>query len=199
MIMKPFPVWPPECCVPAFVCFALDHFGLECSYPQTLPAILGVKVHADQDNPLHLPIATSASPVGIRAADAEREINRLFSELGSPVTFRRIPFDEVTFGLWEDVLESALSRDIVVGLGVDYAVLTGKPVRRPARHLVRVTQQAGDYLSLYDDSGEMGTAAFQCSIDTARSAVQAVPDGFWMIGVPDDLQLPLTLPWEGRV
>jgi hypothetical protein len=137
--------------------------------PSALPGVLGVRVRPDQDNPLGLALADDRYPPGIRASDAEREINRLFVELELPLRFRRVSFLEIAFQLWEDVLDAALAKGVVVGLGVDFGVLMERPTPRSAQHVLRVLAHNGEYLE--------------------------VPDGFWMVGAEQDLHLPFTLPW----
>lgn len=163
--------------------------------PEALPSILGVRVRPDQDNPLGLALADHCYPPGIRAADAEREINRLFLELQLPLRCRRIPFLEISLGLWEDVLDAALTKNVVVGLGVDFGVLVQRTTPYKAEHVLRVLDHKGDHLEVIDDSGEFTLSSFSVTTDRASSAVLAIPDGFWMIGAERDLRLPLTPPW----
>lgn len=173
--------WPPECCVPAFVHAALIGHGVDCPYPSVIPGILGVKVHAGQENPLGLQLTNEGHPSGITAADADREINRLLVELGGKLAFERVLFSTIIFGMWEEFLEIALALDIVVGVGVDYEILTGKSLRLPAQHVVRVLEKNGEKLVLCDDSGETMPPVFLTSTDILRDAVNAISDGFWMI------------------
>lgn len=165
------------------------------SVPDVLPGILGVRVRPDQDNPLGLAIADHRYPPGISAADAEREINRLFAELELPLRFRLVPFLEVALGLWEDTLDAALAKRVVVGLGVDFGVLMQRTTPRSAQHVLRVLARDGNHLDVVDDSGETTPARFSVTMDRATKAVLAIPDGFWMIGAEQDLHLPFTLPW----
>lgn len=187
-------VWPPECCVPAFVHAALLSFGVGLADVDALPARLGVRIRPDQKNPLGLALATDSNPPGIRAVDADREINKLFAELQVPLAFRRVPFLEITLDLWDEVLKTALDRKIVTALGLDYTVLTGLPGSQSAQHVMRVKAQTRDSVQLLDDSGESEPANFAWV--HVESAVLAVPDGFWMIGRAADLDLPWTLPWR---
>jgi hypothetical protein len=189
-------IWPPECCVPAFVHAAMVAKNVALPEPDALPGILGVRVRADQDNPLGLALADQYHPPGIRAVDAEREINRLFTKLGLQLQCRRIPFLEVGFGLWEEVLDVALARDLVLGLGVDFSVLMQRSTQRSAQHVLRVLTHVDDRLEVVDDSGEATQDRFFVTTDRASMAVLAIPDGFWMIGEKQCLQLPFTLPWR---
>lgn len=190
--------WPPECCVPAFLHSALLVKGIEIEVPDALPSLLGVRVRPDQLNPLDLAIADNEHPAGIRASDAEREINRLFVELQLPLFFRRVPFLEVELGLWEDTLAEALSRGVVVGLGLDFSVLTRRPAVRSAQHVMRVLKMAGNELELADDSGEADRLCMRVTMDHASQAVLAIPDGLWLVGSEEDLKLPFTVAWSGH-
>lgn len=188
--------WPPECCVPAFLHAAMSVMGFTVPFPEALPGILGVRVRPDQENPLGLALANDRYPPGIRAVDAEREINRLFAELQLPLCFHRIPFLHVEFGLWEDVLDAAFKRDVVVGLGVDFSILMRRTAARSSQHVLRVLSRKGNHLYVVDDSGETTPSHFKVTNDRASEAVLAIPDGFWMIGDKKKLRLPFTLPWE---
>lgn len=188
--------WPPECCVPAFLSGALAAKHFSAPEPRALPRLLGVRVRADQYNPLRLSIADHCNPPGLRAIDAEREINRLFHEYSIPLACRRVPFLEISFGLWEDVLDAALAKSVVVGVGVDFGVLARRTTQSSAWHVLRVLSRDGDELKVVDDSGEAIPVLSTISMDRTFKAVMAIPDGFWMIGAAADLDLPLTSPWK---
>jgi|GEM_PF-2530344 len=188
--------WPPECCVPAFVHAAIIKFGIECPYPAVIPGILGVKVHAGQQNPLGLKLVNDEQPSGITAADADREINIFLAELGGKLAFERVPFSTIVFGMWEEFLELALARDIVVGVGVDYEVLIGKPLKFPAQHIVRILEKNKEQLVLWDDSGETDPPQLLTSTDIVRDAVYAISEGFWMIGPAFSLKAVKTDLWS---
>lgn len=190
--------WPPECCVPAFIYSALMVKGINIEVPEALPSLLGVRVHPDQLNPLHLAFADNKNPAGIRAADAEREINRLFDELRLPLFFRHVPFLEVSLGLWEDALDEALLRGVVVGVGLDFSILTKRSAPRSAQHVMRVLKKTGNQLVLVDDSGEADEPCFNLSMDQVNQAVLSIPDGLWLVGTENELQLPFTLAWKGH-
>jgi hypothetical protein len=176
--------------VAAFVHAAMMVHGLEGPPPKALPGILGVRVREDQDNPLGLALADRSTPAGLRARDADLAINRLFRELGSPIRFRRVPFREISMGLWVDVLDTALTRGVVAGLGVDFAVLRDQATERSAQHVLRILTRREQELELFDDSGETTPAGFSVSLERARAAVLAIPDGLWMIAQEPDLHLP---------
>jgi hypothetical protein len=163
--------------------------------PEVLPSTLGVRVRPDQANPLGLALADHRHPPGIRAADAEREINRFLAELELPLRCRRIPFFEISLGLWEDVLDAALAKGVVVGIGVDFSVLIPQTTPHSSQHVLRVLSRDGDHLEVIDDSGETTPARFIVTTDGVNGAVLAIPDGFWMIGAEQDLQLPFISPW----
>lgn len=195
-VVVPTQSWPAECCVPAFLHGAMVVKGVGLAFPEVLPSILGVRVSPHQDNPLGLALADDYHPPGIRAEDAQREINRFFSELELPLCFRLVPFLQITLGLWEDVLDAALARGVAVGLGVDFGVLLERSMPRSAQHVLRVLAHKGDHLEVVDDSGESTPARFVVTTDRANSAVLAIPDGFWMVGTAEELHLPFTLPLE---
>lgn len=153
-------------------------------------------VRPGDDNPLGLPLETSRYPAGIRAADATYNINRLLRELELPLRFRHIPFLELLSDCREEVMDAALIGGAVVGLGVDYRVLVGRKSPRAAQHVMRVINHKVNELELIDDSGESSPATFSVDWDRARQAVLAIPDGLWLLGPEEVLQLPFAKPWS---
>lgn len=189
--------WPPQCCVPAFVHAALMQLGVECPVPDAIPGILGVRVRSDQANPLGLALADAAHPPGIRGVDAEREVNRMCRDLELPFRLRRIPFNTVFDDLWESILDTALSRKLIIGVGVDYKILTGGALPdRSAQHVLRVLSRNGDTLTLFDDSGESIPPMMDIDTTRLRFAVLAILDGLWIMGPPAALNFTHALPWQ---
>lgn len=181
--------WPPHCCVPAFVHAALLHYGVSVKVPETLPSILGVVVGPNDANPLALPISRSQIR-GVTASEARQRINQLFIELGLPVRFRHVPLKHIDFGLYEDVLECALARELVVGVGVEYSRLAAS--ERRSQHVLRVLRTTNHRVSLFDDSGETEPAHLTAHWDDLERAILAAPDGFWLVGLPEQLALQHT-------
>jgi hypothetical protein len=194
--VTPDRLWPPQCCVPAFMYAALVQLGVECPVPNAIPSILGVRVRSDDANPLGLALADAAHPPGIRGEDAEREVNRMCRDLELPIRLRRIPFNTVIEDLWEDILDTALAREAVVGVGVDYKILTGGAVPDgSAQHVLRVLRFNRDGLTLFDDSGESVPPMIDLEVARLRSAVLAILDGLWIVGPTAALNFAHTLPW----
>ncbi|WP_150131843.1 hypothetical protein [Sphingomonas carotinifaciens] len=190
-------IWPPQCCVPAFVHAALVQLGVDCPYPEAIPGILGVRVRADQSNPLGLALADASHPAGIRGADAEREVNRMCRELDSPLRLRRVPFKTIVEELWMDVLDDAMSRGAVVGLGIDYNVLMGTVASdRSAQHVMRVLVRDGESIAIFDDSGESVPAMISVDPARVRAAVLPIDDGLWIMNRGSELNFAHTLPWR---
>lgn len=190
-------IWPPQCCVPAFVHAALVQLGEDCPYPETIPGILGVRVRPDQENPLELALADASHPPGIRGADAEREFNRMCREIGSVLRLRRVPFNTIVGELWIDVLDDAMSRGAVVGLGVDYHVLMTRGTSdRSAQHVLRVLGREGQLFTLFDDSGESDPATIMVDTERLHAAVLPIHDGLWIVNSVTELNFAHTLPWR---
>ncbi len=189
-------VWPPQCCVPAFVHAALVQLGEDCPYPETIPGILGVRVRPDQENPLELALADPAHPPGIRGVDAEREVNRMCREIGSVLRLRRVPFNTIVGELWIDVLDEAMSRGAIVGLGVDYHVLVSRGASdRSAQHVLRILGREGQLFTLFDDSGESDPATILVDAERLRAAVLPIHDGLWIVNSVTELNFAHTLQW----
>lgn len=195
--MKP-KVWPPQCCVPAFVHAALVELGFDCAHPEIIPSILDVRVLPDQENPLELKLADAAHPPGIRGSDAERQVNRMCTDLALPLRLRRVPFSTIYAELWEDVLDAALASGAVVGIGVEYNILMGRAMsKRSAQHVLRVLSHDAQSSRLFDDSGESDPAVLMFDAERVRASVLSIGDGFWIVNNRMRLNLPYTLPWEG--
>lgn len=188
--------WPPQCCVPAFVQSALRELGVACPTGPALARILGVRVERDQANPFDLPLATRSDPAGVRAADAEKDINLLCWRLGAPVHFRHVPFLTIACEAWEEVLREADDAGAIVGVGVDYRRLSGTGSNRPALHVLRILGAGGGALSVRDDSGESTPDTFEVDRERLLSSVLAVPDGFWIMGAERCMTLRFALPWR---
>ena len=189
--------WPPQCCVPAFVHAALVQLGVDCPFPQTIPGILGVRVRPHQDNPLGLALTDELHPAGIRGSDAEREVNRMCREIGSALRLRRVPFRTIVEELWTEVLDEAMARGAVVGLGLDYPTLMATAASdRSAQHVLRVLGRSGERLDLFDDSGESIPATMSVIEARVRTAALRIGDGLWIVGRGDHLNFTHTMPWR---
>lgn len=189
-------LWPPHCCVPAFVKAALRQLGVDCPGDEAFARFLGVRVAPGQENPFGLTFATETHPAGISAGDAERQINRLCRSLQVPIYFRHVPFRSIAFGLWEDVLQTARRSSAVVGVGVDYHQLEKIEPDRSALHVLRIVECRRNTVKLYDDSGESVPTCFEISHDRLERAVIAASDGYWILGSAECMSLPYVLPWS---
>jgi hypothetical protein len=188
-------LWPPRCCVPAFVYAALARNGISAD-PLSLPCLLGVEVSIGDKNPLGLPVSQNGT-WGMTSEAANGRINRLFQELGLPLAFRHVPFNEIALESYENVLEQAFSRSVVVGIGLNYNLLANVTRVEPVRHVIRVISNRGSNLKLFDDSLEHSCSEFTVPWDKIERAVLNILDGYWLIGRRPALALDHTLPWMG--
>ncbi|SFH52803.1 hypothetical protein SAMN04488020_12021 [Palleronia marisminoris] len=190
-------IWPPHCCVPAFVHAALVQHGVEFPFPETIPGLIGVRVDPSQDNPLKLALADAAHPPGIRGADAELEVNRMFADLELDLRLRRVRFDSLKAELWVDVLDAALSSGAAVGIGFDYNHFMGRTTpKAAAQHVLRVLYRDVGSLTLFDDSGEAKPATINADFQRVKSAVLSIRDGFWIINDRTRLDFPHVPMWQ---
>jgi hypothetical protein len=180
--------WPAHCCVPAFVHAALCANGIDLKEPATLPGLLGVHVGADDENPLDLPIAETDDARGVTVTVAERLIQVLIDDLGLPVFFRYLPFNEIPFSLYEDVLQDALNKGFIVGLGVDVSKLNISHCQDKALHVFRVIGFNHKHVTLFDDSRECYPPQFTFAWDEVERSVLSAKGGFWLLG-PKPMQL----------
>ncbi len=95
------------------------------------------------------------------------------------------------------MLDEAMSRGAVVGLGVDYSVLVagGEP-DRSAQHVLRVLSRESRSFTLFDDSGESGSAPISVNPARLRAAVLPIGDGLWIMNSMTELNFAHTLPWR---
>lgn len=173
--------WPAHCCVPAFVYAALCANGIDLREPTLLPARLGVHVGADDDNPLDLPIAETNNVRGVTVAVAEQLIQVLIDDLELPVFFRYLPFNKIPFGLYEDVLQDALNKGFIVGLGVDVSKLNVSHCQDKALHVFRVIGFNHKHVTLFDDSRECTPPQLTLVWDDVERSVLSAEGGFWLL------------------
>ena len=148
---------------------------------------------------MSLLVAAANEVRGITASDAARSINGLLCELEVSVAFRHVRLQEVTLGLYEDVLREALDRGLVVGLGVDHSRLASDARLSQALHVFRVVTFKDRQVILFDDSRECDPPEFARSWDEVERAVLSTSDGFWLFGPAPALALSNTLPWRAEV
>ncbi len=187
--------WPPQCCVPAFLYAAIIELGIPFDKPEQLPAMLGVRVVRNEANPFGLLTAETTESAGISAASAAKAIEIFLRNNATTLRFRHIRLCEITLGLCEDVLREALRRKVIVGIGVDYSILSGQQSGERPLHVFRVSSIEQSTLTLFDDSGECEPRVIDVSWDAAEHATVAADDGLWLIGSVPSLQLPYTLPY----
>jgi hypothetical protein len=151
-----------------------------------------VTVLANDDNPLSLPVAEDW---GVTPKVATRKINELFRALRVNLAFRYIPLNEISLELYEEVLNEALSRSIIVGVGLDYNLLANRRLSKPIPHLIRVLSTTSSDVNLFDDSLEHSSTEFRVPWVNLENAVRSVSDGYWLVGARHALSLSYTLPW----
>jgi hypothetical protein len=188
--------WPPQCCVPAFLNAALLAHKVPVVAPAVLPGMLGVRVAPGDVNPLELPVARPSEPPGVTADDASKAIAAILRDLDAPIRFRHVRLKEITFELYENVLEEALRRGLTVGVGVDYAKLAATPRHVSALHVFRITRIMRGEVTLFDDSRECKPSNIHTPWIMVEAAALAVNDGFWLIGPPSDLNFAHAPPYS---
>lgn len=130
-------VWPPHCCVPAFLYSALGKCGVDLPDPLTLPKLLGVQVGPEDINPLQLRITEDFDQRGITCEQAVGRINNYLQKYYPCFAFRHIKFKNIQFKMYGEVLATALEKGLIVGIGVNYTLLKNRS-GEVYRHLFRV-------------------------------------------------------------
>lgn len=187
--------WPPQCCVPAFVDAALRQLGVVPPERTELAKQIGVQVGPNEGNPFGLDTAESNRERGVTVEVATLTINRLLEKMRCDLAFRHIRLHEIALDGGISVLQEALGRQLAVGVGVDYQRISRGPSPE-TRHVLRVLGLAEQRVTVVDDSGEDSRGTFELPWDELEMAIRAAADGFWILGVANALEFPLTLPWK---
>lgn len=185
--------WPPHCCVPAFINAALIRLGYPPDDPYILPGLLGVCVGPKDLNPLKLRVTDDNNERGLSATDAVARINRLFKTQHSNIVFQHVPLKTIAYNLYEEFMEAALENDIVVGIGVDYPILSNNH-GPTCRHVLRVERLYSGLVHLFDDSLELDPPHIETDFEQIERASLNVADGFWLIGMAQNFDLPYLTP-----
>jgi hypothetical protein len=180
-------VWPPQCCVSAYIYAALSHHGIRYANPSELPALLETSVRPTDANPLGLPVTTDDSTQGVTAAKATRTLGHLLADIAPTIGFRHLPLKVIPLGLYDEILEDALKRGLTVGVGVDVSLLDLGEHNVPVLHVFRVHSFDRHQITLFDDSKECAPPTIKRSWERIEQAILAAADGFWLIGPEQEL------------
>ena len=173
--------WPPHCCVPAFLHAALGKCEVALPDPLKLPGLLGVQVGPNDLNPLQLDITKDLNQRGITREQAMACINDYFKKFYPALMFRHIPFKEIQFQMYEDVLASELGKGSVVGIGVDFTMLSNGS-GDICRHVLRVESLIKGKAVLFDDSHELNQPQIEVDFFKIEQAALSISDGYWVVG-----------------
>lgn len=173
--------WPAQCCVPAFVHWALRKHGLD-EAPELIARALGVMVSPVDDNPWNLSVSYNPRELGVTPSRATQTIPALLGSIGSGLAFRHLRFRDIPFDMAYDALCESVSRNLAVGVGYDYNLLMGLPGEQ--RHLSPI-RLADDEIELVD----LGEHETRHGWRVLEQAAEAVDDGLWLIGEPSELRL----------
>jgi len=184
--------WPPYCCVAAFVAAALEKLGHANIGRESLAHKLDISVAPSSHNPWGLRVEVDPHLQGLTVAAATERIPRLLRSFDSELTFRHVLFNHVTLGLVEEVLVQATLQGCVVGVGYDLSLMSGTGSAM-MRHVARIEPASdSEHVVILNDS-----EAFQPQPVLARwsdllPAVNAVTDGFWLVGPRKSMNLAYT-------
>lgn len=186
--------WPPCCCVAAFVAKALECLGDSKIDRSLIARQLGLKVGPTDENPWGLEVIHDPDFRGLTVTEAEQSIGAVLAAHSHGLAFRHIPFNTVTFELYQNVLEEATAKGCIVGVGFDYGRLTGKPGLR--RHIARIIAGPDERsVVLLDDSAGSSPERYAVDWQALERAVYDIYDGFWIVGPGTGLSFDLTLPY----
>jgi hypothetical protein len=151
-VIPPRPVWPPQCCVPAFLGTAvatltgtLELLGKE-RIRRDLAVAVGVVVSPEDANPWDLRVSQRPEDWGVKVRNIRGSLEPIESVLGCRRGFilEIIDLDTIPFRLYEDAVIELSRSGSVVGISFDYPELTGRVTSsatgaRPGRHVARLS------------------------------------------------------------
>lgn len=174
-------IWPPCCCVAAYLAEALRIHGYSDIDRPRLARELGICVGPADENPWGLSVTPESSLRGLPLSKAQNRIPAVLAHFGSGLRFRHIPFRAVTLNLFPDLLEQATKQKCVAGVGFNRALLFGSPAL--IRHVARIIpHDHPDSVVILDDSMERPPARHVVEWSALETAVYNIDDGFWLIG-----------------
>lgn len=181
-------IWPPCCCVAAYLAEALHVHGYSDIDRPWLARELGICVGPSDENPWGLPVTPESSLRGVPLSKAENRIPTVLDHFGSGLCFRHIPFRAVTLNLFPDLLEQATAQKCVAGVGFNKALLLQKPAL--IRHVARIVpHDRPESVVILDDSLGRPPARHIVEWSALETAVYNIDDGFWLIGSDRALDL----------
>lgn len=206
-------VWPPQCCVPAFLWAAVH--GL-CDQRVQVPSVIEMKAAAtalkivvspEDANPFEFPVSNDPLKWGVKAVDATSRFDAFLSSIGveKRLNLSLFPINEIDFEAYEEVILELQSTGGIVGIGFDYQYYlekSGLPSLeglRRGHHLVRLTPigdealggpsvMSGEFgfdydgtISIFDDSGEMGSGKTIVHWRSLLSAARTIHAALWVV------------------
>lgn len=167
--------------------------------------VTGVTLSTEDDNPWGLPSSDEPSAWGVSLNAAKASFGDLCETITGTksLVFEFKALREIPFGLYEEEIEQLAESDAVVAISFDYAQLQtlvgGKPPRRRAHHVVRLTPKVDEAsiepnvrspefgfeydgaLNVFDDTGEMGGEGSLLEWRKLIQAAEAVDGGLWVV------------------
>jgi len=181
-------VWPPCCCVAAYLAEALRIHGYTDIDRPWLARELGICVGPADENPWRLPVTPESSLRGVPLSKAQNRIPAVLDHFGSGLRFRHVPFRAVTMNLFPDLLEQATAQKCVAGVGFNRGLLLGNLARN--RHVARIVpHDQPERAVILDDSMGRPPARSIVEWSALETAVYNIDDGFWLIGSDRALNL----------
>jgi hypothetical protein len=174
-------IWPPWCCVTAFITASLEQLGYNVENPALIAKELGTSIGPEDDNPWNLDIQPDYELRGVSLLSAKKKIPLILKQFDERLNFRHVKFRTVTFHLFQDYLEQELKNGAVVGVGFNYTYLFGGTNLN--RHITRILP-ADDTRIVYLIDDFSNTPPENVSINWIKleKAVYDIDDGFWIIG-----------------
>jgi hypothetical protein len=187
--------WPNETCVTAWVLTALQLRGLSGGDPADLARLLDTRLPDESTpNPWGLAVTDDQGHIGVRPADATRELPGYLHGFDPGLGFRYVPSNTVAMGMHEAMLGEATERRVSIGAGLDVSPFIGRPGL--LRHVVAVDAVEHPDVLLHDPVGQVDVPS-HLHVDRFVDLIDNASGGYWLIGDVDALRsLRHALPWN---
>jgi hypothetical protein len=183
---------PDYCCVPAFVFNGLLWVGFKGLTLEKITKELDIGVAPNTKNDWNLRVEEDEYLRGIKSSDAIIRINSLFRKEGLNKYFRHIRLNEISLGLYTDVINEAIEKRIFIGIGYNLARLKG--IKGSIRHLSTIKSLVDDrIIELAENCLNEFIDCRKVKWDELEKACLDENDGLWLIGDKNIFELNHTI------
>jgi hypothetical protein len=173
-------LWPPCCCVAAFVSAAFKQLRIPTAPKRELAIDLKTMVGPNDANPWRLPVTSEKNRRGVLLQDADETIRRLLQSHDSHFDFAHVPLSIIPLPLFDEVAQRAIDEGCVVGIGFARDMIIGG--NGQLLHVARIVELNWREALLVDDALPGSEQEQRIGWDSIERACRKIDDGFWLIG-----------------